>query len=161
MSWLATACVSALARKLAAVLLEGPVSPMLATPAIGPFSSSKLGMQLRRCYSCLEATAISSDREFARAQTEGGSDRPAPTRISEDGAQDEQPPGRDEMRQVVLHALDLFARLLLEALHFDDLGDQHVIGLTDGLSGHVRPRLFGGVNSRRLRLPTRCESRRR
>jgi hypothetical protein len=32
----------------------------------------------------------------------------------------------------------VFARLLLEALHFDDLGDQHVIGLTDGLSGHVR-----------------------
>jgi hypothetical protein len=27
---------------------------------------------------------------------------------------------------------------LLEALHFNDLGDQHVIGLTDGLSGHVR-----------------------
>src|SRR4051794_442235 len=42
------------------------------------------------------------------------------------------------MRQGVLHALDLFGRLLLEALHFDGLGDQHVIGLTDGLSGHVR-----------------------
>jgi hypothetical protein len=31
-----------------------------------------------------------------------------------------------------------FASLLLEALHLDDLGDQHVIGLTDGLSGDVR-----------------------
>src|SRR3954463_10127446 len=60
------------------------------------------------------------------------------TGISNDGTQDEQPPGRDEMRQVVLHALNLFGRLLLESLHFDDLGDQHVIGLTDGLSGHVR-----------------------
>src|SRR3954451_23452615 len=57
---------------------------------------------------------------------------------SEDGTQDEQSPSRDEMRQGVLHALDLFGRLLLEALHFDDLGDQDVIGLTDGLSGHVR-----------------------
>ena len=42
------------------------------------------------------------------------------------------------MRQVVRQALDVFARLLLEALHFDDLRDQHVIGLTDRLSGHVR-----------------------
>jgi hypothetical protein len=42
------------------------------------------------------------------------------------------------MRHVVRQALDVFARLLLEALHFEDLGDQHVIGLTDGLSGHVR-----------------------
>jgi hypothetical protein len=42
------------------------------------------------------------------------------------------------MRQVVRQPLDVFARLLLEALHVDDLGDQHVIGLTDGLSGHVR-----------------------
>src|ERR671922_1548633 len=42
------------------------------------------------------------------------------------------------MRQVVRQALDVLARLLLEALHFEDLGDQHVIGLTDGLSGHVR-----------------------
>jgi hypothetical protein len=42
------------------------------------------------------------------------------------------------MRQVVRQALDVFACLLLEALHLDDLGDQHVIGLTDGLSRHVR-----------------------
>ena len=41
------------------------------------------------------------------------------------------------MRQVVRQALDVFARLLLEALHLDDLGDQHVIGLTDGLSVRV------------------------
>ena len=45
------------------------------------------------------------------------------------------------MPQVVGQALDVFARLLLEAVHFDDLRDQHVIGLTDRLSGHVgRPR---------------------
>src|SRR5918997_4871982 len=42
------------------------------------------------------------------------------------------------MLEIVRQALDVFARLLLEALHLDDLGDQHVIGLTDGLSGHVR-----------------------
>src|ERR1700754_1231514 len=42
------------------------------------------------------------------------------------------------MRQVVRQPFDVFARLLLEALHFDDVGHQHVIGLTDGLSGHVR-----------------------
>src|SRR5207247_7632753 len=60
----------------------------------------------------------------------GSRDRP---RISKDGTHDEHPPARDEMRQVVRQALDVFARLLLEALHFDDLGDQHVIGLTDGL----------------------------
>jgi hypothetical protein len=41
------------------------------------------------------------------------------------------------MLQVVRQALDVFAGLLLEALHFDDLGDQHVVGLTDRLSGHV------------------------
>jgi hypothetical protein len=58
--------------------------------------------------------------------------------ISESGTQDEHPAARDEMRQVVRQALDVSARLLLEALHFEDLGDQHVIGLTDGLSGHVR-----------------------
>jgi hypothetical protein len=34
--------------------------------------------------------------------------------------------------------LDVFAGLLLEALHFNDLGDQHVAGLADGLSRHVR-----------------------
>jgi hypothetical protein len=45
------------------------------------------------------------------------------------------------MLQVVRQALDVFARLLLEAFHFEDLGDQHVIGLTDGLSGHVRRRV--------------------
>src|SRR6185503_15825003 len=56
---------------------------------------------------------------------------------SKDGTHDEHPPARDEMRQVVRQALDVFARLLLEALHLDDLGDEHVIGLTDGLSGHV------------------------
>src|SRR5215212_7689835 len=65
--------------------------------------------------------------------------RPAyPPRISEDGTDDEHPPARDEMRQVVRQALDVFARLLLETLHFEDLGDEHVVGLTDGLSGHVR-----------------------
>jgi hypothetical protein len=37
------------------------------------------------------------------------------------------------MRQVVRQALDVVARLLLEAVHFHDLRDQHVIGLTDGL----------------------------
>src|SRR5437764_7501644 len=59
-------------------------------------------------------------------------------RISKDGAHDQHPPMRDEMLQVVRQALDVLVRLLLEALHFEDLGDQHVIGLTDGLSGHVR-----------------------
>jgi hypothetical protein len=54
---------------------------------------------------------------------------------------DEHPPARDEMRQVVLQALDVFARLLLEVVHFDDLRDQDVIGLADRLSGDVgRPR---------------------
>src|SRR4051812_46105652 len=61
-----------------------------------------------------------------------------PIADSKDGTHDEHPPARDEMRQVGRQALDVFARLLLEALHFDDLGDQHVIGLTDGLSWHVR-----------------------
>ena len=42
------------------------------------------------------------------------------------------------MLQVVRQALDVFARLLLKAIHLDDLRDQHVIGLTDRLSGHVR-----------------------
>src|SRR5947207_9873304 len=59
-------------------------------------------------------------------------------RISKDGTHDEHPPARDEMRQVVRQALDVVARLLLETLHLDDLGDQDVIGLTDRLSGHVR-----------------------
>src|SRR5215217_7656467 len=59
-------------------------------------------------------------------------------RISKGRTQDEHPPARDEMSQVIRQALDVFARLLLEALHFEDLGDQHVIGLADGLSGYVR-----------------------
>jgi hypothetical protein len=41
------------------------------------------------------------------------------------------------MIQVVRQALDVFARLLLEALHFDDLGEQHVVGLSGRLSGDV------------------------
>src|SRR5918994_7529283 len=61
-----------------------------------------------------------------------------PCTDSKNGAQDEHPPVRDEMRQVVRQALDVFARLLLEAVHSEDLGDQHVVGFTDGLSGHVR-----------------------
>src|SRR6266550_6117285 len=59
-------------------------------------------------------------------------------RISKDGTHDEHPPARDEMCQVIRQALDVFARLLLPVLHCDDLSDQHVIGLTDRLSGHVR-----------------------
>src|SRR2546430_8366709 len=59
-------------------------------------------------------------------------------RISTDGAHDQHPPARDEVLQVVRQALDVFTPLLLKALHRDDLGDQHVIGLTDRLSGHVR-----------------------
>ena len=47
-------------------------------------------------------------------------------------------PARDETRQIVRQPLDVFAPLLLEALDCDDLRDQHVIGLTDRLSGHVR-----------------------
>jgi hypothetical protein len=39
------------------------------------------------------------------------------------------------MRQVVRQPLDVFARLLLDALHVDDLRDQHVIRFTDGLLG--------------------------
>src|SRR5438445_4784044 len=62
-------------------------------------------------------------------------DRP---RISKDRAHDEHPPARNEMRQVVRQALDVLARLLLPALHFDDLRDEYVVGLTDRLSGHVR-----------------------
>src|SRR5438309_129718 len=58
--------------------------------------------------------------------------------ISKDGAHDEHPPARDEMCQVVRQALDVFARLLFETLHLDDLCDQHVIGLTDRLPGYVR-----------------------
>ena len=42
---------------------------------------------------------------------------------------DEHPPARDEVRQVVLQALNVLARLLLEAVHFDDFRDQDVIGL--------------------------------
>src|SRR5207248_4771114 len=60
------------------------------------------------------------------------------SRISKDGTHDEHPPARDEMCQVVRQALDVFAPLLLPALHLDDLRDQHVIGSTDRLSGHVR-----------------------
>src|SRR4051794_19974266 len=55
-----------------------------------------------------------------------------------DGTHDEHPSARHEMRQVVLQVFDQFARLLLEALHCDDLRDQDVIGLTERLSGHVR-----------------------
>ena len=40
--------------------------------------------------------------------------------------------------QIVREALDVLASLLLEALHLDDLRDEHVIGLADRLSGHVR-----------------------
>src|SRR5437764_1620128 len=60
------------------------------------------------------------------------------SRISKDGTHDEHPPARDEVRQVVRQALNVFAPLLLPALHLDDLRDQHVIGSTDRLSGHVR-----------------------
>src|SRR3954466_2857046 len=43
------------------------------------------------------------------------------------------------MLQVLRQLFDAFARLLLEAVvYFNDLGDQNVIGLTDGLSGDVR-----------------------
>jgi hypothetical protein len=35
------------------------------------------------------------------------------------------------MRQIVRQALDVFASLLLKALHSVDLRDQHVIGLVD------------------------------
>src|SRR5438067_6738883 len=49
-------------------------------------------------------------------------------RVSKDRTHHEHPPARDEMRQVVRQALDLFACLFLEAFHRDDLGDQHVIG---------------------------------
>jgi hypothetical protein len=59
-------------------------------------------------------------------------------RLSEDGTHDEHPSARDEMLQVIRQALDVFARLLLKAIHLDDLRDQHVIGLTDRLSGYVR-----------------------
>ena len=53
----------------------------------------------------------------------------------------EHPAVRDEMGQIVGEALHVFASLLFEAVDFDDLGDQDVIGLTDRLSGHVsRPR---------------------
>jgi hypothetical protein len=41
------------------------------------------------------------------------------------------------MRQFVRQSVDVFARLLLEALHFDDPPERHVIGLTDRPSGHV------------------------
>jgi hypothetical protein len=44
-------------------------------------------------------------------------------RLSKDGTHDEHPPARDEMLQVVRQALDVFAGLLLEALHTDDLRD--------------------------------------
>src|SRR5436189_5125521 len=42
------------------------------------------------------------------------------------------------MRQVIRQALDVFACLLLPPLHLDDLCDQHVIGLPERLSGHIR-----------------------
>src|SRR5438067_7346635 len=58
--------------------------------------------------------------------------------MSKDGTHDEHPSARDEMLQVIRQPLDVFASLLLKALHCDDLRDQHVIGLTDRLSGHVR-----------------------
>jgi hypothetical protein len=59
-------------------------------------------------------------------------------RRSKDGTHDEHPPARDEMRQFIRQSLDVFARLPLEAIHLDDLRDQHIIGLTDRLSGYVR-----------------------
>ena len=52
------------------------------------------------------------------------------------------------MRQVVRQALDVFAHLVLEALHLDDLGDQHVIGLTDGLSAQGDALLAPSVTKR-------------
>jgi hypothetical protein len=57
---------------------------------------------------------------------------------SKNGTHDQHPPACDEMRQVVSQALDVLAPLLLEAIHLHDLRDQHVIGLTDRLAGHVR-----------------------
>src|SRR5947209_12375131 len=57
---------------------------------------------------------------------------------SKDGTDDEHPTARDEMRQIIRQALDVFAPLLFETFHFDDLRDQHVIGLTDRLSGYIR-----------------------
>src|SRR3954463_5815275 len=77
------------------------------------------------------APSCSNHERFALAQS-------AWERSLEDGTHDEHPPARHEMRQVVLQAFDQFARLLLEALHCDDLRDQDVIGLTERLSGHVR-----------------------
>src|SRR3954447_6075477 len=93
---------------------------------------SSLARVARRATALLLLPRSDSDllRSRARtAQTEGASDRLHPPRISKDGTHHEHPPARDEMRQVVRQALDVFAPLLLEALHFDDLGYQHVIGL--------------------------------
>ena len=56
---------------------------------------------------------------------------------SQDGTDDEHPSARNEMRQVVRQPLDVLGRLLLPALHLDDLRDKDVIGLTDRLSRHV------------------------
>ena len=91
-----------------------------------------------------QAEAPARSRRFWYSTTEGlllgliALDR---RRLSKNGTHDEHPPARDEMFQVIRQALDVFARLLLEAIHLDDLRDQHVIGLTDRLSGHVgRPR---------------------
>src|SRR5207249_5029685 len=46
---------------------------------------------------------------------------------------------RNEMLEVVRQALDVFARLVLEGLYFDDLRYQHVIGCTARLSWQGRP----------------------
>src|SRR2546429_660105 len=80
----------------------------------------------------------------ARGEVELGEDLvPGPDplhrpRNSEHRTYDEHSAARDEMLQVVRQLLDPFAPLLLKALHFDDLRDQHVIGLTNRLSGHGR-----------------------
>ena len=48
--------------------------------------------------------------------------------ISKNAFEDEHPPTGDQMRQVILQALDPCLRLFLPTLDVVDLCDQHVIG---------------------------------
>src|SRR3954470_1693210 len=130
------------------------LSRAYAAPKIAPFCTWSTKPTSRQCsprVTSLPRISTSSYSESNRRLSSGCSSvitaaatAPAiPARklvcgMSKNRTQDEHPPTRDEMLQVLGQPLNVFARLLLEALHVDDLGQQHVIGLTDGLSRHVR-----------------------
>src|SRR5262245_24841006 len=76
--------------------------------------SNRLGVLA--CDSVSPLSGLPTARPVSVAASRGMSRLP-----SENGTHDEHAAVRDEVRQVVRQALDVFARLLLPALHFEDL----------------------------------------